>query len=102
MSHITPMFHATGVLLFLAVLEVSACYVLVAALLYRQQRWFAAVIFALLTIAFAVIYRFGLPIPIANVFLAPIAVTALMRLRRLQWPPAKAKDHQTEAMRPLL
>jgi hypothetical protein len=74
----------------------------VAALLYRRQQWFAASIFVLLTIAFAEIYRFGLPIPIANVFLAPIAVIAIMRLRRLQLPPAKAKNYQTDAMRPLL
>jgi hypothetical protein len=102
MPHITPMFHATGVLLYLAVIEVVGCYALVAGLLYRRRRWFAASIFLLLTIAFAVIYRFSLPIPIANVFMAPIAVTAFMRLRRLQWPPAKTKDYQTEAMRPLL
>jgi len=102
MPHITPMFHATGLLLFLAVIEVTACYALVAALLYRRQRWFGASIFVLLTVAFGVIYRFGLPLPIANVLIGPVAVIAFMRLRRLQRPPANAKDYQTEAMRPLL
>jgi hypothetical protein len=98
--HITPMFHATGWLLSLAVLEVAGCYGLVAALLYRRRRWYAVSIFVLLTAGFAAIYRFGLPIPIANVILGPIVVTAMLRVKRLRIPPIR--DYRTEAMRPLL
>ena len=100
MPHITPLFHATGVLLYLAMIEVVGCYVLVAALLYRGLRRYAVAIFVLLTIAMAAIYGFRLPIQIANVILAPIVVTAMMRVKRLRKP--QPKDYRREAMRPLL
>jgi hypothetical protein len=100
MPHIVPMFHVTGVLLYLAVIEVVGCYAMVAALLYRGLRRYAVSIFVLLTIAFAAIYGFRLPIQMANVILAPIVVTAMMRVRRLRKPPLK--DYRTEALRPLL
>ena len=100
MPHIVPMFHATGVLLYLAVIEVVGCYALVAALLYRGLRRYAVAIFVLLTIAFAAIYGFRLPIQMANVILAPIIVIAILRVKKLRKP--NPKDYRTEAMRPLL
>jgi hypothetical protein len=100
--HITPFFHATGVLLYLAVLEVAGSYALAAALLYRRERWFGASIFVLLTVAFGVIFRFGLPLPIANVLIGPLAVIAFVRLKRVQWSAAKLKNYQTSGVRPLL
>jgi len=100
MPHITPMFHATGVLLYLAVAEVTGGYALVAALLHRRLRRYAVSIFVLLTIAFAAIYGFRLPMQMANVILAPIVVIAILRVKRLRKP--QPKDYRTEAMRPLL
>jgi hypothetical protein len=99
--HIIPFFHATGMLLVLAIMEVAGCYALAAALIYRRQQWFGVSIFVLLTVAFGVIFRFGLPLPIANVLLGPIAVIAFVRLKRVQWSAAKLKSHQTLGVRSL-